>query len=160
VDTTKPGKYTNSITVRAINPQNTQNSIQSIQVNLNVYVPELGGLPDTVNFFYSIPDQAFLAESYLFTPANTGSTLPLTWDITASDSWLNVSPANGQTPDSFNLSASGFDKNTVANYPGYITVTATTTSVPVYRSPQKMIVNLEVSDKPISHLYLALVNNR
>lgn len=53
--TSEPRRYTGTITVTATNPPDTQNPVQTISVNLEVKVPQLGNLPSQINFVYSIP---------------------------------------------------------------------------------------------------------
>ena len=152
-DTTRPGRYSGVITVTTEAPAETQNPTQPIALSLDVFAPELGGLPADVNLVYSIPDQTFMLDAYTLTPANVGSAAALDWQVATDSPWLHIEPHSGQTPQPLTLTATQFDTLTVATYTGVITLTATS-GAPVYRSPQILPVTLQVIDRPIERVYL------
>lgn len=151
--TDRPGSYTGVVTVTStaeVNP------VQRINVHLEVQAPQLGGIPESIQFVYSIVTEQFLTPAFTLTPTNTGSSAALTWEVVTEGDWLLSSTHNGITPQSFTLTASGFDTQTVATYQGVLTVTATA-AAPVHQSPRVVPVSLHVIDRPFSYIYLPLI---
>jgi hypothetical protein len=159
--TDKPGEYTGTITVTAESPENTTNPIQVITVNLSVFAPELGGLPAEIRFVYSIADHRFDHSTYLLTPQNTGSVLPMNLYVATDRDWINLSPEEGITPQDFMVTVGDFDPLTAIVYTGTITVTATTLeATPVYASPQIVPVSLYVIDGSFFQSYIPFIFKR
>lgn len=62
-------------------------------------VPELGGLPDRLEFTYNTVTGETTPDNEVIVPTNVGTGDPLTWQITKGDSWFNITPTEGQSPD-------------------------------------------------------------
>ncbi len=155
-DTTRPGLYTGAITVTVTNPPETRQPVQRINLTLRVFAPELGNLPSQITFVYSNVTGEFMQSVYTLQPLNVGDTTPLAWQVATNSPWLQITPASGSTPQTFTLTAAGFDTTTVATYTGALTVTVTNPPN-VYRSPHVLPVTLEVIDWTFSRVYLPLV---
>jgi hypothetical protein len=153
--TDRPGTYAGEVTVTVTAPDGTDNAVQTIDLTLEVLVPELGGLPGRIDFVYSIASDEFLIPSYTITPQNVGTTADLAWEVTTDSDWLDIDSRRGRTPGSFTLTASGFDPSTAATYNGEMIVTATS-DASVYRSPQTIPISLRVIDQAFSYSYLPL----
>jgi hypothetical protein len=146
------------VTVTA--PQYTHDPVQRIDMLLRVFAPELGGLSPAFGFVYSNVysdvNEAFLTASYNITPQNVGSDMALHWEATTDSAWLNITPSSGTTPQSFTLTATGFDTTTVIAYSGWLTVTVTDPAY-AYLSPQAIPVTLKVIDTPFHYVHLPVV---
>ncbi len=119
-------------------------------------VPELGNIPASLNFFYSIEDGRLIPETYRIRPEDIGTGLPVTWNTGDNRNWLFTSPNTGTYPDDFIVSLSGFNTTEPGTYSGMITVTA---SGPVELSglSKDIFVNLRVITGSITQVYLPLV---
>jgi len=151
--TDRPGNYTGVVTVTSTA---IANPVQRINVRLEVQAPQLGGFPESIRFVYSTVMEQFLTPAFTLMPTNTGSDATLAWEVATEGDWLISSAQNGVTPQSFTLTASGFNTQTVATYQGVLTVTATA-AAPVFQSPQVVPVSLCVIDTPFSYIYLPLI---
>lgn len=157
-DTTQPGEYTGVITVTATAPQGTENPIQPIAVHMSVLAPELGGLPDRLVSYYSIPDQKLIPGQYSLMPQNTGNLVPLQFSLTTDSTWIGISPESGENPQTFEISASVPTTPTVGSCTGTITVTATMLSLAaVYQSPKIITYTLHVLDTSLYQNNLPLI---
>ncbi len=118
--------------------------------------PILGGLPDAVHFVYSIPDQHLLPASWQLTPQNIGNSGSLSWQLTPTGSWFDVSPVSGSTPGSFWITPDNFDAGSVGTYTGEVTVTVVNPGG-VLGSPHQIGVSLAVVNTPFDYVYLPLI---
>nr|HMN63169.1 CAP domain-containing protein [Anaerolinea sp.] len=66
-------------------------------VNLAL-TPELGSLPDQVQFIYDQSQARLSPAQFTLTPLNTGSSDPLAWQASAADVWLSPQSGSGSTP--------------------------------------------------------------
>jgi hypothetical protein len=155
-DTSRPGTYTGAVTVTVTSPINTLNPVQRINLTLQVFAPQLGGLPSLVGFVYSSAEAGFLSDEYRITPENVGSDASLQWQATTDCDWLTITPTGGTTPQNFTLTATDFPTTTVATYAGLLTVTVTSPAQ-TYLSPQVVPVTLKVIDTPFARAYLSLI---
>jgi len=151
--TDRPGTYTGSVTVTITDPDHTRNPVQETNLTLQVLVPQLGGVPESVGFVYSQTDGQSLIARYDITPENVGSETPLHWEPTTDSSWLSITPSSGSTPQSLSLTATGFDTTTVAMHTSWLTVTVTEPDF-THLSPWPMPVSLKVIGTPFRHVYL------
>lgn len=157
IDITQPGQYTGVITVSAVSPEDTHNAIQTIEVNLQVQIPQLSSLPEEIHFYYSNPDQTFLTERYFLQPENSGSPHAFNLVLGSDSSWVNISPPIGATPQEFAVTVSGIDNLLVADYSGTVTIEAST---PGFQAEQDISVHLHVLDRPFSRNFLPVVSTR
>ena len=102
---------------------------------------------------YSQTDGEFLRARYDITPENVGSETPLHWEATTDSSWLSITHSSGSTPQSFSLTATGFDTTTIRVHTGWLTVTVTEPDF-THLSLWPMPVSLKVIDTPFCHVYL------
>lgn len=156
-DTDRPGTYTGDVTVTVTSPSGARNAVQRVHLTLNVRAPELGGLPSSIFFMYSIPEGAFAwTGSRKVVPRNVGSDAALSWTATAEGDTMTVVPTSGATPQAFTITATDFDTATVATYNSALTVNVTDPAS-VYRSPQVIPVTLRVIDREFRRCYLPLI---
>ncbi len=154
-NTTRPGFYTGAITVTVTNPPETRDPVQRINLTLRVFAPELGNLPSQVTFVYSTVTGEFMQAEHTLQPLNVGDSTVLAWQVSSNSPWLQIAPASGSTPQTFALTAAGFDPTTVATYTGALTVTVTN-PLNIYRSPAVLPVTLKVINWDFAHVYLPL----
>lgn len=157
VDTSKPGHYTGIVTIVADKPYETINSTQEITLSLDVLLPELGGIPEILNFYYSIPDQKYLNSVFYLHPENTGSAHIIEWEVDPVEPWIVTFPENGDTPGEISVSTSNFDTSAPGFYTGVLIINATVESIPVYNSPLSLPVTLTISNDPINLVYLPIL---
>jgi uncharacterized protein YkwD len=119
-------------------------------------VPQLGDLPDTLTFLYSIPQSRLTPASVALTPSDVNTNDPITWTLTQTGAWFNVAPANGTWPQAFQITPGGFVTDTPAVYTGSITVTVTD-PIETLGSPQRIDLILRVIDTPLYDVYLPLI---
>jgi uncharacterized protein YkwD len=146
---------THTVTAEMRNATSNATSSDSIYLT-ECDAVELGGLPPTLTFRYSIPYQALYPISYQLAPKNTADDQMISWSISEALSWLDTTPDNGSTPQSFSVVVSGFDQDTVGSYTGDITVTATDPPG-VLNSPFVIQVTLDVIDSPVYQIQMPLV---
>ena len=158
-DSSRPGEYSGTITVTAQAPVETLNPVQVIALHLQVYAPELGGLPEELHFVYSLPEGRLMTADYVVTPENTGSALPLALTFQSDAAWLVIEPSTGTTPQEFVVSPTGFDLLPPGVYTTSLAVEATTEAGTVYNSPLTIPVSLYVIDTSFFHNYLTAVYN-
>ncbi len=114
---------------------------------------ELGGMPQELNFVYSLVDKAFVAGAYAVVPKNVASGLPLTWSVGVNGSWVNVSPTMGTTPNqAFVVSPYASALANAGTYTGTIRVICQTTGESV-----TIDVSLDVVNRPLQRVFLPLV---
>ena len=156
-DTSKPGHYSGVVTIIADNPDEIMNSTQEISLSLDVLLPELGGLPEILNFYYSIPDQQFLNSVFYLRPENTGSADIIDWEVDPVQPWIETFPENGHTPEEISVSLSNFDASVPGFYTGSLIIKATVESIPVYNTPLSLPVTITITDDPINKVYLPIL---
>jgi uncharacterized protein YkwD len=120
-------------------------------------VPQLGDLPDSVVFLYSIPDSRLTPGSATLTPAEITLNDPITWTVTKSGTWFSVTPATGTSPQAFQITPGTFNTTTPAVHTGAITVTVTN-PIGMLNSPQRIDLILRVIDTPLYDVHLPLID--
>ena len=156
-DTSKPGHYAGVVTINAEKPYETINSRQEISVSLDVLLPELGGLPEVVSFYYSIPDQQFLKPVSVIYPKNTGSTHMIDWEIEPVEPWIFALPLNGITPGEISISLANFDTSTPGFYEGTLNFFGVVEGIPVYNTLLSLPVTLTISGDPLNKIYFPIL---
>ena len=119
-------------------------------------VPQLGDLPDTLTFLYSIPQSRLAPASVTLTPIDVNTNDPITWTLTQTGTWFNVAPISGTSPQSFQITPGVFVTDTPTVYTGSITVTVTDPAETL-GSPQRIDLTLRVIDTPLYDVYLPLI---
>jgi uncharacterized protein YkwD len=115
--------------------------------------PSLGNLPDIITMTYSIPSKRLLPLFVQVTPENIGNGSVLTWQASTSDSWYDLLPQSGSTPEDITITPTSFVTSTVSTYTSMFTVSVSSPSG-VSGSPHHTTVKLFVVDDPIQYLYL------
>jgi uncharacterized protein YkwD len=119
-------------------------------------VPQLGDLPDALTFLYSIPQSRLTPASVTLTPIDVNTNDPITWTLTQAGAWFTASPMAGTSPQSFQITPSGFVTGTPVVYTGTITVTVTN-PIETLGSPQRIDLTLRVINTPLHDIYLPLI---
>jgi hypothetical protein len=117
--------------------------------------PQLGDLPDSVAFLYSIPEAKLVPTSLILQPDNVTSSDPLTWSLTKTGNWYTLSTTSGTTPQTFQITPSGFS-TTPGTYTGKVAVTVTDPAGTL-DSPHEIDLTLHVIDAPLVYVYLPLI---
>lgn len=118
-------------------------------------VPELGGLPASAGFLYSIPDAVVAPISLTVVPLNVSTSDPLTWTVTSSGDWFSVAPGEGTTPAGFTVVPDLLPQE-VGSWSGAITVTVLAPDG-VLATPQRIELGLVVTDQQLHYAYLPAV---
>jgi hypothetical protein len=118
--------------------------------------PQLGNLPSSAVFLYSIPEGELVPISLALQPANLTSTDPLTWSLSQLGEWFTVSPSGGVTPQTFEITASGFITSSPGTFTGKVVVTVSDPAGTL-NSPHAVNVTLSVINAPLHHIRLPLV---
>jgi uncharacterized protein YkwD len=119
-------------------------------------VPQLGNLPDAVEFLYSISQNQLIPANVTLTPVDVNTNDPITWTLTKTGAWFTATPPTGTSPQSFQITPSSFVTNTPAIYTGSLTVTVTDPAGTL-GSPQRIDLALRVIDTPLYDVYLPLI---
>jgi uncharacterized protein YkwD len=119
-------------------------------------VPQLGDLPDTVTFLYSIPQSRLTPANVALTPIDANTNDPITWTLTQAGTWFTATPSTGTWPQVFQITPGGFSISTPVTYTGSITITVTDPAETL-GSPQRIDLTLRVIDTPLHDVYLPLV---
>jgi uncharacterized protein YkwD len=114
---------THTVTVEMRKGSTTGTSNDSIYLT-TATTPELGNLPDSLSFLYSIADQRFVPESAVVTPLNVGNETTLTWQTSQSGTWFDAFPGTGSTPTSITITPQG-SYSQAGTHNGSLTVTVT-----------------------------------
>jgi hypothetical protein len=125
-------------------------------VYLTMADSELGGLPDTLAFLYSIPQARLAPATTTLTPLNVGTNDSITWTVAKAGTWFVVSPSGGTSPQSFQITPGGFNTSTPATYTGSVTVTVTSPAGTL-NSPHRIDLTLRVIAGPLYDIYLPLI---
>ena len=118
--------------------------------------PELGNLPDTLTFLYSVPQAKLAPATVALTPIDVGTHDPLTWTLAQTGAWFTALPSAGTSPQSFQITPGSFVTDTPAVYTGVITITVSDPPSTI-GSPHRIDLTLRVIDTPIYQVYLPLV---
>jgi len=121
--------------------------------------PELGNLPASLHFFYSLENQQLQPPAVSLTPANIGSPDPLSWEILSNGDWFTATPLTGVTPESFTITPTGFLTTTPQLYTGIITVTVYAPP-DVIGAPHQIILSLEVISATLKQVFLPSLATR
>jgi uncharacterized protein YkwD len=120
---------------------------------------QLGNLPDTLHFTYSIADQRLSPSQIAVTPINTGNQTVLSWALSVEGNWFTATPAEGRTPGAFTVTPAAFDPGSPNSYSGSITV-AVTSPAGTAGSPHRITLVLDVVEKPVRMIYMPILTNR
>ncbi len=150
-DTT--GNHT--VTAEMRNGSVTRTSNDSIYLEV-VPSPELGNLPENINFTYNISKRKFYPNIIKLTPLNTGDSTTLIREIQATGSWFEVNPVLGSTPETFEITPKG--KFTTPNQEFYGTVIVKVTSPDnVNGSPHEVNLILDIIEGTDNSIFLPVV---
>jgi hypothetical protein len=127
------GTYSGSLTIAAAGAANTP---VTVPVTLRVTLPALTTTPNSLTFSYTTGGTAPAAQSVSIT--SNGS--PLSYTVSASATWLAVTPTSGTTPGSVSVSINTTGL-TAGTYTGSVTITSSGAS----NSPRTVSVTLTVT---------------
>jgi len=119
-------------------------------------VPQLGDLPDSVMFLYSIPQSRLTPASVTLTPIDVNTHDPITWTLTQTGAWFTATPSLGTSPQAFQITPGGFVTSTPTIYTGSITISVTD-PIETLGSPHRIDLTLRVIDTPLYDVYLPLI---
>lgn len=117
--------------------------------------PKLGNLPQTLTFFYSIPEGRLMPPAAVLAPANTATGEALSWRVEQTGTWYSAGPTSGTTPEALTIVPAGFDTGSPGTYSGEVVVTVTAPGE-VQGSPHTIALSLQVIDGPLQRVYLPL----
>ncbi len=141
-----------TVTAELKNPGTTITSSDSILLAANPNLV-LGGLPDTLHFIYSIPEDRLAPSAGIFIPKNIGDGSMMPYTVSSVGDWFTLSATSGNTPVSFTLTPADFDSTVPGSYTGSLTVT----SSGVCGSPHTTSLSLVIVDEPIYSTYLPIM---
>ena len=118
--------------------------------------PQLGNLPDTLVFLYSIPQARLAPTNVTLTPADVNTHTSISWSLTHTGTWFTASPSAGSTPQTIQIAPGGFNTGTPGTYTGKVSVSV---SAPVgtLNSPHEINLTLRVINTPLHDVYLPLI---
>jgi len=119
-------------------------------------VPQLGNLPDTLTFLYSIPQSQITPANVSFTPVEVSMNDPITWTLTRTGTWFSALPTSSTSPLSFQIIPGSFVTTTPDIFTGTITVTVSDPPGTI-GSPHRIDLTLHVIDTPLYDVFLPLV---
>ncbi len=123
-------------------------------ISLTPITPTLGGLPDSLQFTYSIPDGRLYPSLAMVTPLNSAGGCPMTWTVSQNGTWFSLSATSGVTPNPLTITASGFSTHTAATYSGTVTISGPAGSG---GSPHITNLTLTVEDVGWKAIYLPII---
>ena len=130
-------------------------SSDDITYNGSPCLPTLGGLPGSLFFMYSTASGELPVPVSLI-PANTTTNDPISWSLTTSGTWFNVSPTTGTTPNTFSITPTNLGSLSPGFYEGSVTVTATSPGN-TQGTPKIVTLQLTVVSGPLFFIYLPSV---
>ncbi len=157
--TTRTWSLNNSVGLRTVTAElKTGSTIitSSDTIYLTQADPELGNLPVNQTFLYSIPQAELTPATITLTPLDVIAHKSITWTLTQTGAWFNVTPVAGTAPQSFKITPGGFVTNTPGVYTGSLTVTVTDPAITL-NSPQRIDLTLRVIDISLHKVYLPLI---
>ena len=144
-----------TVTVEMRNASTTKTSNDSIYL-MTAPSPELGNLPENLNFTYNIRERSFTPNIIKLTPLNTGDSTTLIREIQAAGSWFEINPVLGSTPETFEITPKGKFTQPNEIYNGTIIVEVTSPDN-VTGSPHQITMTLNVIDDTNNSVFLPLV---
>jgi len=118
--------------------------------------PALGQLPAEIAFYYSIPEQRFLAAGAYLDIVNVGNELPLDWTIDTEGEWFDTTPSAGQSPGTLSITPDSFDPFNPGAFTGSVTITVVDPQS-VAGNPQTVDLSLHVVSTEFQEIYIPLV---
>jgi len=127
--------------------------------------PQLGLLPDALEFLYFTGDGSFLPSIHTVTPENVSSSHTLSWEVTAEGDWFVVTPSSGETSTASTTETGSFaiepleaEAIGAASTTGTVTVLVTNPDGTI-DGEQTVAVSLETRSGSPSRVYLPLVTS-
>jgi uncharacterized protein YkwD len=149
------GVGTHTVTAELKNGSTVATSSDTIYLS-QASVPQLGNLPDTVAFLYSIPEARLTPTNVTLTPVDVSTHSSMTWTLIQAGAWFISTPSSGTSPQSLQITPGGFDMTTPMTYTGSLTVSVSDPPGAL-DSPHRIDLILRVIDKPLNHVYLPLI---
>jgi hypothetical protein len=150
------GRYNGSLTVTITDPPDTENAVQSVDLNVTIEGPRLGDLTDAVEFIYFPEAETLIPGFHSLQPQNVGTANTLTWRVDPSSDWLTVTPNTGTTPGTFSVAADGITGQTAVTRTAVVTVTVTDPPG-TFDRVQVITVNLDSQEGEPGQVFLPVV---
>ncbi len=149
------GVGTHTVTVELKNGSTVVSSSDTIYLTV-ADVPQLGDLPNTLTFLYSIPQAKLTPDDLTLDPADVSTNSPITWSLAKTGAWFTISPSAGTSPQTFQITPTRFNTTTPAIYTGSVTVTVSNPPGTI-GSPHRIDLTLRVIAAPLHVVYLPLI---
>jgi uncharacterized protein YkwD len=143
---------TKTVTAELKNSATTVTSSDEISLSASPGLV-LGGLPDTIRFVYSRPEQRLYPPQGTIVPQNNGDGCAAHYTVSAEGSWFDLSTTSGDTPEPFTITPTDFYTATTGTYTGTLTVSMSG----AVGSPHTISLSLEVVDQDIFTAYIPIV---
>lgn len=141
-----------TVTAELKNGTATVTSSDEISLSANPSL-ELGGLPDTIRFVYSRPEQRLYPLQNTIVPQNSGDGCAAHYTISMEGNWFDLSAMDGDTPESFTITPTDFYTATTGTYTGTLTISMSG----AVGSPHTISLSLEVVDDGIYTAYFPVM---
>ena len=115
--------------------------------------PTLSDLPNSMTFYYSIPDQKLVPSYMNIKLTNVGSPEVISWRLDRQGAFFSATPDTGTTPTSVRVTPDNFNQNKKATLSGSITIEATHPSS-VEGAPHTTQVTLKVVNTQFHQVFL------
>lgn len=145
------GEHTVSVELRSAT--RSASSSDTIRLTNSECNPQLGNLPDTLHFTYSIIDQVLQPAQVQLQPVDTGAAQTLNWTVNSQGDWFSVQPQTGATPQLITVTPDNFNTHTSGTFNGEITVSVTDPAG-VEGSPHSIDLSLNVISGSFKHTFL------
>ncbi len=150
------GVHTVSVELRK-SGQTAAGASASDSIELTTSGIQLGNLPSQITFIYNLEKRELYPGPVTLQPLNTLSSLPLTWQVSSSSNWINISNTSGTSPSGTAVIQPGSDVlKSEGQFSASLVVTATG-GVTVLDSPKEISVRLYVVPSLDNQLYLPAV---
>ncbi len=124
-----------------------------IYLNTATSTAELSNLPETVSFYYELPEQRSIPKNTQVLPLTGSSQEILEWQLTQQGDWFSVSPEAGQTGDAITITPTAFLTETSDTMTGWVTITVEA-ETPVLGSPHTIQLYLYPVSGKLSQVFL------
>lgn len=143
------GNGVHTVTAEMRSGSTTVTSSDTITLNS---LQQLGGLPGQVSFLYSTASGSLTPDDVWVFPVDSLSGAPVSWTAVQTQPWLQITPAEGTSPQGFVVTASGAATLSPGVYTDVITVKTEPDDIP--GSPAFIPVTLTVVNVPLTFVYL------
>lgn len=147
------GVHTVSVELRK-SGQISAGAASSDSIELTTSGAQLGNLPDEIVFLYNIKEKKLFPGPIELNPQNLTSSLPLEWQVSCVDNWIDILNGSGTTPSGEAVILPGDEVlRQVGELTGSIMVSVTG-GVQAVGSPKEIAVRLVVVPDLPNHVFL------